>query len=178
MTKPGNDDRFVRLLEEHKRILYRVTNVYCRDTEDRRDLVQEMVIQLWRSFPRYDDNFKFATWMYRIAMNVAISSLRSTSRRDRDTVSIEQLDIVDFASVDQLLGETGDDRRELQKLIAGLDEMSRALIILYLDGHTQDEISEILGISVTNVGTRVSRVKQRLQDDAKKNAPTTARRVK
>ncbi len=164
MTEPAKEDRFVLLLEEHKRILYNVANAYCRDPEDRRDLVQEMVIQLWKSFSRYDDRYKFSTWTYRIAMNVAISHLRSATRRSHDTVPIDHIDVIDFAAADQLLGDAGDDYRLLQRLITRLDEMSRALIILYLDGYTHGEIAEILGISSTNVGTRISRTKQKLQN--------------
>src|SRR6185369_4677514 len=122
MTKPTENDRFVRLLEEHKRILYKVASVYCADAEDRRDLVQEMVIQLWRSFPRYDDRLKFSTWMYRIAMNVAISFLRSEGRRGRETVALEQVDVIDDAAADRVMGEAGDDVRLLQQLVSRLDE--------------------------------------------------------
>src|SRR3990170_4719594 len=98
MTLPAADDRFVTLLEAHKRILYKVANTYCTDGEGRRDLVQEMVVQLWTSFPRYDDSFKFSTWMYRIAMNVAISNLRSEKPAERDSVSLDSVEIIDFAA--------------------------------------------------------------------------------
>lgn len=164
MAKPNEHERFARLLEEHKRMLYRVASVYCADTEDRRDLAQEIVLQLWRSFPRYDDQLKFSTWMYRIGMNVAISFLRSERRRGRDTVALEQVDIIDFAAADRVMGEAGDDIRLLQQLVSQLDEMSRALIVLYLEGYSHAEIAEILGISATNVGTRISRIKNRLRE--------------
>ncbi|MGK2857312.1 MAG: RNA polymerase sigma factor [Thermoanaerobaculia bacterium] len=163
MTESNDETLFLRLLEEHKRILYKVANAYCRDVEDRRDLVQEMVIQLWKSYPRYDARFRFSTWMYRISLNVAISFLRSTTRRDRDTVPIENYDVIDFAAVDRSMSDAGDDYFTLQQLIGQLDTMSRATILLYLDGHSQNEIAEILGISPTNAGTRISRIKQKLQ---------------
>jgi RNA polymerase sigma factor (sigma-70 family) len=165
MTKPAENERFVLLLEEHKRMLYKIASAYCADTEDRRDLVQEMVIQLWRSFPRYDNQLKFSTWMYRIGMNVAISFLRSQGRRGRETVALEQVDLIDYAAADRVMGDAGDDIRLLQRLISQLDEMSRALIVLYLEGYNHAEIAEILGISVTNVGTRINRIKNRLRED-------------
>ena len=165
MTTPDANERFLQLLEAHKRILYKVANVYCADPEDRRDLVQEMVIQLWRSFPRYDDQYKFSTWMYRVGMNVAISFFRSEGRRHRRTVGLDTVEIIDFAAADRVAGEAGDDVRLLQRLVAQLDEMSRALILLYLEGYSHAEIAEILGISVTNVGTRISRIKNRLQGE-------------
>jgi RNA polymerase sigma factor (sigma-70 family) len=164
MTKPAGDERFVVLLEEHKRILYKIASAYCADAEDRRDLVQEIVIQLWRSFPRYDERLKFSTWMYRIGMNVAISFLRSQKRRGRETVVLEA-DILEVSPADSALGEAGDDFRLVQQLISRLDEMSRALLILYLEGYSHAEIAEILGISVTNVGTRINRIKNRLRDE-------------
>ena len=164
MTNPAQNERFLRLLEEHQRILYKVANIYCAGAEDRRDLVQEMVIQLWRSFPRYDDQLKFSTWMYRIAMNVAISFLRGEGRRSRDTVALEQIDVIDTAAADRVMGEAGDDVRLLRQLVSQLDEMSRALILLYLEGYNHGEIAEILGTSATNVGTRIHRIKNRLRD--------------
>ena len=165
MTPPG-DERFVQFLEQHKRILYKVASAYCANAEDRRDLAQEIVIQLWRAFPRYDDQFKFSTWMYRIGMNVAISYLRSEGRRGRDTVALdEQIDLIDFAAADRLMGEAGDEVRLLQRLVGRLDEMSRALLVLYLEGYSHAEIAEILGISVSNAGTRINRIKQRLRDE-------------
>lgn len=165
MTKPGENERFVQLLEEHKRILYKLSSLYCSNAEDRRDLAQEIVVQLWRAFPRYDDRFKFSTWMYRIGMNVAISFLRSEGRRGRRTVALDQVDLVDFAAADQVMGEAGDDLRRLQQLVARLDELSRALILLYLEGYSHAEIAEILGISATNVGTKIGRIKSRLQEE-------------
>jgi RNA polymerase sigma-70 factor (ECF subfamily) len=166
MTKPAGNERFVQLLEEHKRLLYKVASVYCANAEDRRDLVQEIVIQLWRSFPRYDDRLKFSTWMYRIGMNVAISFLRGEGRRGgRETVALGQVDVIDTAAADRVLGEAGDDVRLLQRLVSRLDEMSRALIVLYLEGYSHAEIAEVLGISVTNVGTRINRIKNRLREE-------------
>jgi RNA polymerase sigma factor (sigma-70 family) len=166
MTKPAGNERFVQLLEEHKRLLYKVASAYCANAEDRRDLVQEIVIQLWRSFPRYDDRLKFSTWMYRIGMNVAISFLRGEGRRGgRETVALDQIDIIDSAAADRVLGEAGDDVRLLQRLVSRLDEMSRALIVLYLEGYSHAEIAEVLGISASNVGTRVNRIKNRLREE-------------
>ena len=163
MIQPTREDRFLRLLEEHSRILYKIANVHCRDSEDRKDLAQEIVIQLWKAYPRYDDAFKFSTWMYRIAMNVAISFHRSAGRRNRDTVRTESLEVIDFAAADRAMSDAADDLLALRQLIGRLDKMSRALIFLYLDGHSHEEIAEILGISATNVGTRIGRIKQRLQ---------------
>lgn len=163
MTALTPQDRFLALLEEHDKILYKVANSYCRNPEDRRDLIQEIVAQLWRSFGRFDDRYRFSTWMYRIAMNVAISFYRSHSRRTRDTVSVEE------TNLEIVAGDPGpeesDDLRLLHGFINQLDELNKALIILYLDGNSYDTIAEILGISTTNVATKISRIKERLRRD-------------
>jgi RNA polymerase sigma factor (sigma-70 family) len=156
------DERFVALVQDHRKILYKVAYAYCRDAEDRRDLVQEMVVQLWRSFARFDARVKFSTWMYRIAMNVAISHLRTEGRRIRDTVPLEDF-ALDIAAADHIAEHESDNMRELHRLIGAMDEMSRALILLYLDGHGPEEISAIVGITPGNVATRINRIKTRLQ---------------
>jgi RNA polymerase sigma factor (sigma-70 family) len=161
-TVAANTSRFQALIEGHKKILYKVAWTYCRDREDRRDLVQEMLIQVWRSFERFDERVKFSTWMYRIAMNVAISHYRHEKRRMRDTLPLEEFGM-DIATADALFEEQADNMRVLEKLIAGMDEMNRALILLFLDGFSHEEIADVVGISTTNVATRINRIKQRLQ---------------
>lgn len=164
MTPRTQQERFLALLEEHRKILYKVASSYCRNPEDRRDLMQEIVAQLWRSFDRFDASYRFSTWMYRIAMNVAISFYRSHSRRTRGAVPIEDSGI-DLVAADPEPEEVSDDIRLLHQFISQLDELNRALIILYLDGNSYDTIAEILGISTTNVATKISRIKERLRRD-------------
>ena len=88
---PPEEARFLSLLQEHRSILYKVAFGYCRDRDDRSDLVQEMAIQLWRSYGRYDGRVKFTTWAYRVAMNVAISHFRGEKRRIRDTLPFDEV---------------------------------------------------------------------------------------
>ncbi|MFL6261753.1 MAG: RNA polymerase sigma factor [Thermoanaerobaculia bacterium] len=163
MPRRPSQERFLALLDEHKKILYKVAGSYCRSLEDCQDLEQEIVAQLWRSFDRYDESYKFSTWMYRIALNVAISYYRGESRRTRSTVPAGEsiLEIADPRAIEPDAG-----LRILRRLIAQLDELDRALILLYLDGNRHDTIAEILGISETNVGTKIGRIKARLRRDA------------
>jgi RNA polymerase sigma-70 factor (ECF subfamily) len=163
MPRPTQQERFTALLDQHKKILYKVASSYCRNPADRPDLMQEIVVQLWRSFGRYDESLRFSTWMYRIALNVAISFYRSESRRTRDTVPAEE-SILEIAAVEEA-SEIEENLQLLHRLIAQLDALDRALVLLYLDGHRYDTIAEILGISETNVGTKISRIKQRLRRD-------------
>jgi RNA polymerase sigma-70 factor, ECF subfamily len=169
MPRPPREDRFLSLLDEHKKILYRVASSYCRDAEERQDLVQEIVVQLWRSFDRFDDRYRFSTWMYRIALNVAISHCRSEARRSRHTVPAEE-SILEVAADAPEAAELEESLALLQRFIGQLAELDRALILLYLDGHPHHTIAEILGISATNVGTKIGRIKQRLRRDFERTA--------
>ena len=161
MSKPEVQDRFVALLEEHKKILYKVASSYCRNPGDRQDLVQEMVVALWKSFGRYDDRYRFSTWMYRIALNVAISFYRNEVRRTRHNVPAGDF-LLEIAATGESTA-ADDELRSLQTLMQQLGELDRALLILHLDGNRYDTIAEILGISETNVGTKINRIKQKLR---------------
>jgi len=164
LTKTATPDQFVSLLEQNRRIVYKVAATYSRNPADREDLAQEIVVQLWRSFARYDEGYRFSTWMYRVALNVAISFYRRESRRSRSEVSAEDA-VQEVASLASEPAEVDDDIRLLRQLIEQLDELDRAVMILYLDDNPYSMIAEILGISETNVGTKINRIKQRLRRD-------------
>lgn len=158
------DAEFVRLIEGHKKILYRVVSGYCNNPFDRQDLAQDIVVQLWKAFDRFDDRQRFSTWMYRVALNVAISFYRRESRRAKSAVPVEDY-MLEIAAEEPGSGRTDEDLQRLERYIERLDELNRALMILYLDGNQYETIAEILGISVTNVATKLSRVKQRFRRD-------------
>jgi RNA polymerase sigma-70 factor (ECF subfamily) len=152
-------ERFETLLSTHKKILYKVCNVYCKRPDDREDLAQEIVIQLWKSFPSFDARCQFSTWMYRIAINVAISFYRRESTRTKHVLSDEELLL-------NARDETAAQSTELQALyeyIETLDPLNKALILLYLDGNSYLEIADVLGITETNVATKISRLKQTMK---------------
>jgi RNA polymerase sigma factor (sigma-70 family) len=155
-------EAFLGLLEEHAGIIRKVAAGYANGLADRHDLMQEIRLQLWKAYPRYSPERPFSTWMYRIALNVAISFLRSSTRPLRQTVP---LDDVDLPAEDA--GPRDPDERipVLQRVIAGLDPLNRALLLLYLDDHSYRDIASILGISETNVATKLSRLKQRVRRD-------------
>lgn len=164
LTKTAASGRFVGLLDENRKIVYKVAASYTRNLADREDLAQEIVAQLWRSFDRYDESYRFSTWMYRVALNVAISFYRSETRRSRSEVSAEDA-VLEVASLASEPRELDDDIRLMRQLINQLDELDRAVIVLHLDGHPYSTIAEILGISETNVGTKIGRIKQKLRRD-------------
>jgi len=157
MTTPAFEEHFQNLLEEHKKIIYKVSNLYCKNHDDREDLAQEIAIQLWRSFPSFDERCRFSTWMYRIALNVAISFYRRENTRTRYIFS-------DNERLLNAIDETASEPEHMQPLyqfIESLDALNRALVLLYLDGNSYLEIAEVLGISETNVATKLSRLKKR-----------------
>lgn len=141
---------FVEQLERHRGLLVKVAAAYCRDAAEREDLVQDIVVQLWSSRKRFDGRVKFSTWMYRVALNVAISVYRRSARRPEP-------------SAVYTVAESDADREVLHEHIERLDPLNRALLVLYLDDRPYSEIAEILGISESNVGTKIARVKQRLR---------------
>lgn len=164
VTAAPRQDHFVALLDRHKPILYKVASAYCARREDRGDLIQDIVVELWRAFPRFDGRASFATFMHRIAVNVAISHFRGESRRIRDALPIEDL-AFDLAAADRVMDNAGDDLVALQQAIAALDDISRALVLLHLDGYDHDAIGAMLGLTPGNVGTRLHRIRQKLQRD-------------
>ncbi len=159
-----DEEMFLRLVDQHRGIIRKVAAGYCQTMADQHDLSQEIMLQLWKAYPRYAPDRPFATWMYRIALNVAISFLRRNTRPIRQTVSLEE---IEGEFPDENAGSrTADDRvLLLQRIIATLDPLNRALVLLYLDDHSYRDIAAILGITETNVATKLSRLKERLRQN-------------
>ena len=152
---------FEALLESHQGIVYKVANTYCWHPDERADLVQDIVAQLWRAWPRYDPARTFSTWMYRIALNVAISFVRKTLRERQVSVPLDET-LHDTAATFHN-GALQDRLQRLQDFIARQSPLDRALLLLYLEDKSQREIAEILGITPSNVSTKVSRLKQKVR---------------
>lgn len=161
MSLQQNDTFFLSVIENNKGIIYKIANAYCKDDEDRKDLIQEIISQLWQSFSRYNDQYKFSTWMYRVALNVAISFYRNTKIRTARTQPLTEgiINIVDDSESKELEGNLS----LLRQFINELNELNRALMILYLEDKNYKEIADILGISETNVATKISRIKDKLK---------------
>lgn len=162
MTNEHRHARFLSLLRDHERIIFKVAATYCSQVDDRRDLEQEICVQLWRAFPAYDETRAFPTWMYRIALNVAIAFVRKSSRRQRQrTIDLNSVETRPASPVD---GGIEDERiAALRVLIAEFDPLNRALMLLYLDDRSYREIADVLGITETNVATKLHRLKQRIR---------------
>ncbi|MFD0740482.1 RNA polymerase sigma factor [Lysobacter koreensis] len=155
--------QFADLLERHRKIVFKVANTYAWHPDDRADLAQEIAAQGWRAFPGYDPARSFPTWLYRVALNVTISFVRGHSLRQRYSVPLDE-ELHDVAAVD-IDHEAGQQLRALQAFIARLDPLNRALLLLYLEDHSHRESAEILGISESNVATKLSRLRQRIRTE-------------
>ncbi|HEY9131794.1 MAG TPA: RNA polymerase sigma factor [Dyella sp.] len=161
MARRIDQHEFATRLREHRGLIVKVAGIYASTLEDRLDLEQEISVQMWRAFGSYDESkAKFSTWLYRIALNVAISQ----RRRRRDDARVEPLEAHHLADLAQDADGEPDERlTALYRFIAALDALNRALILLYLEDRSYAEIAEILGISETNVATKINRIKQKLR---------------
>ena len=171
MSPPPNEERFLTLLKENENIIYKVCYLYCRNAEDRKDLAQEVMVQVWRSFSRYDKSFKFSTWLYRIALNVAISYQRKKKRKVATFISTDTIVDVSEASSQTNLIESN--HKLLYQFIQELDDLNKALILLYLEDNSYKEMATVLGISETNVATKINRIKQKLKNNFLEHKETT-----
>lgn len=154
---------FLEVIETNKGILYKVANSYCRNNEDRKDLLQEIILQLWKSFDNYNEQYKYSTWIYRISLNVAISFFRKENSRKRISNSLTT-DIFDFTDT-EVSDENETNLGLLNQVISTLNDLDKALMLLYLEEKNYAEISEIIGITETNVATKISRIKIRLKKE-------------
>jgi RNA polymerase sigma-70 factor (ECF subfamily) len=155
-------DRFLSLVQSHQRALLKIGWAYAYSQHDRDDLLQEIITQLWSAFGRYDQSRKFSTWMYRVALNVAIDFRRRKKRWSKESSSLDEANAEPpVASVADR--EKNEQLRELRELLEGQGDADQALLLLHLEGNTHREIGEILGISESNVGTRLNRLKTTLR---------------
>jgi RNA polymerase sigma factor (sigma-70 family) len=152
--------KFHQIIEQHKGILFKVAKTYCRNDDDRQDLLQEVMIQVWKSLPKYNDTFAITTWLYRICLNVAISFYRKSATRQNFNVPL----VEELTSIRE---EESNQKQEqlslLEKFISELDDLDKALMLLYLEDKSYAEMSEIMGLSVSNVGTKLGRIKEKLK---------------
>ncbi len=161
MSKQEQQHFFQEIIEQHKGILFKVARTYCPNEDDRQDLIQEMMIHIWKSIHRYDTQFKISTWLYRVSLNVAISFYRkNTTRTNKYTVLNEQTAQMPTS------GDKAENERQLnllEQFISELKEIDKAIMLLYLEDKKHAEIAEILGMSVSNVGTKIGRIKDKLK---------------
>ena len=152
--------RFLEVLGENQQIINKVIRIYAVDSEDRRDLFQEIVYQLWRNYGTFKGSARVSTWLYRVALNTAITSLRKRKKvPDQEELDEQYVHL----SVSFDTTERSEQVRQLYSAIRSLGEVDRAIIMLYLEDLSYLEIAEVLGLTEDNVGVKLNRIKSRLR---------------
>jgi RNA polymerase sigma factor (sigma-70 family) len=162
MTHQTNQEDFVKLLRDNQGIIFKICNSYCHNKNNREDLAQEIIYQLWKSGKSFDSDQKFSTWMYRVALNVAISFYRKEKKAGPIISLTENLSEMEDKADGSGMAE--ENIKQLQQFINELKELDKALMLLYLEEKGYAEIAEILGITATNVATKISRIKEKLKE--------------
>lgn len=151
---------FLQIITENQGIIHKVCSIYCDLEEDRRDLFQEILAQLWKSFPSFRNESKFSTWMYRVALNTAITSFKKDKRKpDKSGVSFENLQLV----AEAYDSSTEDQIKMLNKAVSQLTGIEKSIILLFLEDKKYEEIAEITGITQNYVRVKMNRIKKKLK---------------
>lgn len=151
------EQQFVQTINQHQGILHKVCRIYCSNATEREDLFQEMVLQLWKAFPSFRSEAKISTWMYRIALNTAISGLR------KKKIAIIELEKVSFQIEDKQEANIEEELQHLYKAIEHLSDVEKSIVLLYLEDKPYEEIAEITGITANYVAVKMSRIKEKLK---------------
>jgi RNA polymerase sigma-70 factor (ECF subfamily) len=160
-------DKFISVIKDNQNLIFKICYSYCSNIENRKDLQQEVLLQLWNSFSKFDGRVKLSTWIYRIALNTAISFYRNDSKHKDKKVTIDA-SIISLSNL-EYVPEQDENIVLLYQFINNLNEMDKALILLYLDDNKYKDIAEILGISETNVATKINRIKKILKEHFSNN---------
>jgi RNA polymerase sigma factor (sigma-70 family) len=156
---------FIAAVKANEGLLYKLASIYTNTVDDRNDLVQEIVYQLWKSFDSFNERSSVSTWMYRVAMNVAIYHLKAAKRKivtvplDAQPIDLQEADNSDFEEKLQLF----------KQHLNNLNLLDKGIVLLYLENKSYEEIAQITGISTTNVGTKIARIKEKLKNQIAKH---------
>ncbi len=150
---------FERQIENHAKLILKVCRMYTFTSVDREDLYQEIVLQAWKAFPGFRGEARFSTWLYRIGINTAITGLQKKSRRIQ-TTSIDQLN---DSVINRTSFEENDRWHDLQLAIEQLNDVEKAIVMLYLEEVSYDDMETILGINEATLRVKMNRIKQKLK---------------
>lgn len=161
MTDIRQKDKFLDILEKNIGIIIKITRAYVKTSQDKEDLINDVTLELWKSFGRFKGDSKISTWIYRVALNTSMNYKR---KKEKDKLFFLD-DLKTFESLSLIIEQQDSSHSEiLYQCIDELNELNKAIILLYLDGNSHDEISDITGISKTNVGTRIGRIKEQIKN--------------
>lgn len=154
------EKQFLDIVRNNQGIIHKVCNIYCDTEEDRNDLMQEILAQLWRSYPSFRNKSKFTTWMYRVALNTAITSFKKQKRQpDRYPLTLFDYQIPD----DSVTSETEDNLRKLSEAVSKLTGIEKYIILLYFEKKSYEEIAEMTGITQNYVRVKMNRILKKLK---------------
>lgn len=152
------EEKFTELLQQNQGIVHKISNLYFRERLEKEDYHQELIIQLWKAFPSFNNEAKFSTWMYRVCLNAAIDILRKEKNQLKQ-VKMAEADVKQIASNDP---PENSNQEKLYQAISQLSPIDKAIITLYLDEYSYKEIAEIIGVSESNTGVKISRIKSQI----------------
>lgn len=155
---------FLALIEQHKGILHKVSKLYMDNIDDRNDLVQEIILQLWKSYSRFEGNSQFSTWMYRVSLNTALTYFKKEKKKTDQFTFIDNIDRAE----EEYSGEQDLQLELFYKAVHELGQVEKALIFLFLEGQSHKEIASNLGISEVNARVKLNRTKDKIQTIIKK----------
>ena len=155
---------FTAAIKANEGILFKIGSLYTNNKDDKDDLIQEIIYQLWKSYDSFNHQSRFSTWMYRVALNVAIYHLK-VSKKKILTVPLEEQNYNCQEDDNSVIEEKW---KLFREQIEGLNLLDKAIVTLYLDDKSYDEIADIIGISPSNVGTKISRIKEKLKSQISK----------
>lgn len=166
MQKRDVEKQFERLISEHELLIHKVCRIYAYSNADRQDLFQEIVIQLWKAYPKFRGDAKFSTWLYRVAINTAVTGLR----KQKDLVTSYEPGNLPVGISDENPGAIEEEQlQQLYNAIGQLNEVEKAIVMLYMEDRSYDEMEEILGIGQGNLRVKMNRIREKLRQLTKKN---------
>ena len=166
MQKNEAEKQFESYISEHEPLLYKVCRIYADTEADRQDLVQDIVIQLWWAYPKFKGEAKFSTWMYRVALNTAITGLR----KKKDFITSYEPACLPVHIIEDSSGQAEEEQlQQLYKAIGQLSQIEKAIVMLYMEDRSYEEMEDILGISQGTLRVKMSRIKEKLRQLTKNN---------
>jgi RNA polymerase sigma factor (sigma-70 family) len=154
------EKEFEKHVREHELLIHKVCRIYVSTRAERQDLFQEILIQLWKAYPRFKGHAKFSTWLYRVAINTAITGLR----KKRDFITSYEPSSLPANTSDDNFSQAEEERlQQLNQAIGQLNQVEKAMVMLYLEDRGYEEMEEILGISQATLRVKMNRVKDKLR---------------
>lgn len=158
-------ENFIRTIKENEGFIFKIASFYTNSSDDKNDLVQEILFQLWKSFDTFNQKSNIGTWVYRVALNVALYQLK-LSKKKVLTIPIDE-QILNNQDIDN--SENEENWKLFKQQIDNLNLLDKAIVMLYFENKSYEEIAEIIGISKSNVGTKLLRIKEKLKLQINKN---------